>query len=501
MKRRNFIKKASLFSLPLMLEGQGFHAFANNSEFVQNLLQNNALTEDRVLVVINMNGGNDGLNTVIPLDQYGLYQGFRSNIAIPQNDVLPLNNTSATGFHPAMTGMQQLYNNGKLSIINSVSYPNPNFSHYRSDEIMVTGTPSNVTGSTGWIGRYLDGQYPNYPNGYPTASMEDPVALQIGYLTSTLLAGPSQSMAVAVSNPEEFAELIGEGGILPPSDLPCCEAGDLVAYIRQQQTLSIAYASEIKDAALAGNNMATYPSNNSVADQLKIVSRLIHGGLKTKVYMVTQGGYDTHSGQVENDPTTGVHNKLLGELSDAIAAFQSDIEQQNIADKVIGMTYSEFGRRVNSNASKGTDHGVAAPMFIFGNSIKKSMVGTNPNLSDLTVESGQYNLKMQIDFRQVYQDILQDWFGLTPSIANPITYGSFEPTFVLSDTIKSIQSGDWMNPTTWNLDRVPNLTEKVLIQNGHTVTVRSADHITCGFVEILGGFDTEPGAVFNSSNP
>jgi uncharacterized protein (DUF1501 family) len=503
MKRRNFIKTASSFVLPVMLDGLGVKAFANDSPFVKALLQTSADAQDRILVMINMGGGNDGLNTVIPIDQLTQYNAFRSNIAIPQNQILPLANTPATGFHPSMTGLQQLYNNGKLSIINAVSYPSPSQSHYRSNEIWMTGTDSNVYGNSGWMGRYIDDRYPNYPAIYPTPQMEDPLALQIGYLTSTVLASSQQSMAVALSTPEEFAELIGEGTTAPPTDLPCnntCEAASLIAFIRKQQILSIGYAAEIKAAAFAGTTMAVYPSNNNLADQLKIVARLIHGGLKTKVYMVTQTGYDTHSEQVSTtSTTTGTHADLLKKLSDAIAAFQQDIVLQGTEDKILGMTYSEFGRRVNSNNSKGTDHGVAAPLFVFGSNVKQKMIGTNPNLSDLTVNAGQYDIKMQVDFRRVYRDILQDWFGISQSKTTELIYQNFQTTSVLSDTFKSIKTGNWNDPKTWSVGKIPSANDKVLIQVEHKVSINAGENFQCKFINILGGFETAPGAILKTT--
>ena len=500
MERRSFIKAAaSSFVLPVVLNGLGIRAYAHESPLVKALLGSNIAPQDRVLVMINMNGGNDGLNTVIPIDQLSLYNSYRSNIAIPQNQILPLANTPATGLHPSLGGLQQLYNNGKLSIIHSVSYPNPNLSHYRANEIWMTATDSNVYGTSGWAGRYLDDRFQNYPTGYPNAAMPDPLAIQIGYLTSPVLSSSVQSMAVAISNPDEFAQLIGEGGIAPPSDLPCCEAGSLITFIRQQQVLSISYASEIKNAAAAGTTMATYPSNNTVADQLKIVARLIHGGLKTKIYFISQPSYDTHSAQTDATTTTGTHANLLKTLSDAIAAFQQDLVLQGTEDKVIGMTYSEFGRRVNSNTGRGTDHGQAAPAFVFGSSIKRKMVGTNPNLSDLTVASGQYDIKMQTDFRSIYRDILQDWFGITPEKSNQLIYRNFQTISILSDVVKSVQTGNWTDPNTWSVGRVPNSFDKVLIQVEHKVTINVGERAECKFINILGIFDAKTGCVFRTA--
>ena len=500
MKRRDFLKKsASGFVLPIALDGFGIKAFANDSPMIKALLGTTILPQDRILVMINMNGGNDGLNTVIPVDQLSLYNSYRSNIAIPQNQILPLANNPATGLHPSLTGLQQLYNSDKLCIVHAVSYPNPNQSHYRANEIWMTATDSNIYGTSGWAGRYLDDRYPNYPDAYPNASMSDPLAIQIGYLTSPVLSSSVQSMAVALSTPDEFAQLIGEGGIAPPNDLPGYEAGNLIDFIRKQQVLSIGYSTEIKNAANAGTTMATYPNNNSVADQLKIVARLIHGGLQTKVYFISQVGYDTHSSQTDTNTTTGAHAVLLKKLSDAIAAFQQDLVLQGTESKVLGMTYSEFGRRVNSNSSRGTDHGVAAPMFIFGSAIKKKTVGTNPNLSDLTVNSGQYDVKMQTDFRRVYRDILQDWFGITPEKSNQLVYQDFQTLSILTDEVKSVKTGNWTDPLTWNVRRVPTANDKVLIQSQHKVTVQAGEIAVCRFINIMGGFFTAPTCVFRTT--
>lgn len=500
MKRRDFLATASSFVLPIVVDGMGMKAFSQNSAIVQSLLETNAAFEDRVLVMIYLNGGNDGLNTVIPVDQLSLYNSLRSNIAIPQNSILPLSGTPETGLHPVMTGMQQLYNENKLAIIHSVSYPNPNYSHYQANQIWMTASGSEATVNTGWLGRYLEDRYPNYPVGYPNPQMEDPLALQIDYLTSTVLLGSRQTMSTNINSPDQFAQLIGTGSVTPPTDLPCCDAGDLIAYVRQQQVLSIGYASEIKAASDAGRNMATYPSGNVLADQFKIIARLIHGGLKTKIYMVTQYGYDTHAGQIGSTTTTGNHANLLKELSDAIRAFQNDLKLQNIEDKVIGMTYSEFGRRVNSNNSNGTDHGVAAPLFVFGTSLKRRTVGKNPNLSDLNSFYGQnnYDLKMQFDFRRVYRDILCDWFGVSTAKSNTLLFNNYSTVSLFKDAVESIKTGNWNDPTTWSVGRIPNALDNVLINQNHIVTVPVGVSAECRYITINGGFDAQKGSIFKA---
>ncbi|MVM30183.1 DUF1501 domain-containing protein [Spirosoma sp. HMF4905] len=474
MKRRDFLAATSASVLPIMLDGFGLKAMSHQSALVQSLLNTSALASDRILIIIYLNGGNDGLNTVIPLDQYSLYNGLRSNIAIPQNAVLGLDGNPATGLHPAMTGMRDLYNDGKLSIIHSVSYPNPDQSHYRATDIWMTAVDSNQISSSGWAGRYLENRFPGYPTGYPNDQMEDPLAIQIGYLTSTALLGSQQSMGIALSDPDSFYQLVGSTSTTSPNDLPCCDAGELIAFIRKQQALSVGYSSEIKQAADAGQNLATYPASgqNSLADQLKIVARLIHGGLKTKIYFVSLGGFDTHSGQVDSgDVTAGSHAALLGKLSTAVTTFQQDLKLQGTEDKVVGMTFSEFGRRANSNDSKGTDHGIAAPMFVFGSNLKHRTIGQNPDLANLTGQAGNKDVNMQIDFRRVYTDILNDWFGAQHTTTSSLLFHEFPTVSLFSDTVETVATGNWKDPNVWTVGRVPFANEYVKVNAGHTLTI------------------------------
>lgn len=409
--------------LPVFIDGFGAKAFgAPNSAFMQTLIQL-ATTTDRVLVMIQLNGGNDGLNMVIPLDQMSKYTALRTNIALPEAKVLKLNGNAATGLHTAMTGLQSLYNDGKLSIVHSVSYPTPNFSHFRASDIWFTGADSSQVLTTGWTGRYLDAEWPGYPANFPTKDTPDPLAIQIGYITSTAFAGPGGPMAVAIPNPDTFAQLVGDKPAIDPGTVTNTPAGKHISYIRQQQLSSVQYAAQIKTAAAKGKNLATYPTGNGLADQLKIVSRLIHGGLQTRVYYVTIGGFDTHANQTElADTTIGGHANLMKQLSDAVKVFQDDLKLQGIEDRVAGMTFSEFGRRAISNASRGTDHGAAAPLFVFGKGVKRTVIGKNPDLSDLD----NNNIKMQTDFRQVYAALLTDWLGASKPEVTSVLQKSFE---------------------------------------------------------------------------
>lgn len=426
MNRRHFLSYlSSSFALPVSIDGYGAKALAQHSPFLQALMGLAGAT-DKVLVIIQLQGGNDGLNMVIPLDQMSTYNTLRNagtstSIAIPEAKVLALG-TTGMGLHPAMTGLHSLYNDGKLSVVQGVSYPNPSFSHFRASDIYMTAVDSTQTSNTGWLGRYLDGNYPNYPNNYPNATYPDPPAIQIGSVVSTAVIGANGADALVFQDPITFAKMVGDAPDLPPTDLPATPYGDYVAFIRQQQSSGSAYASRVKAAADAAQNSAPYPAGNNLADQLKIVARLIKGGLATNVYYVSTGGYDTHASQADiTDTTIGNHATLLKTLSDAIAAFQADLLALGIEDRVAGMTFSEFGRRAASNASRGTDHGLAAPMFVFGKGVKRQRIGTSPNLSNL--DNG--NIPMQHDFRQVYATLLMDWLGVPSATVNTILGRAF----------------------------------------------------------------------------
>ena len=497
MNRRNFLAAASAYTVPVMLNGFGLKAMTRQSALVQSLMQSGAANTDRVLVIVYLNGGNDGLNTVIPVDQYSTYNSLRSNIAIPQANLLTLDGTSTMAFHPAMTGMRNLYDDGRLTVINSVSYPNPDQSHFRSTDIWMTAADANVSLTTGWAGRYLEDRFPGYPVGFPNVQMEDPLAVQIGYLTSTTLLGSQQSMGVAINDPDAFYQLVGAGQPISPTDVPGGDAGSLITFIRLQQALAVGYAGEIKNAFDAGQTRSTYPAaslKNSLAEQLKIVARLIHGGLKTKIFFVSLGGFDTHSTQILNgNPLIGTHAELLGKVSDALYSFQEDLRLQGTQDRVVGMTFSDFGRRANSNAGKGTDHGVAAPQFVFGSSVKHRVIGQNPNLSDLIPSyGGNMDIKMQIDFRRIYADVLNDWFGAGRPKTNGLLLNNFPTISLFSDTCDTLNSGPWNAAATWTVGRVPLASERIRVNPGHVVTVSGV--VSVRSAQVGGTVKYAPGA-------
>jgi uncharacterized protein (DUF1501 family) len=407
MNRRLFLRRAvPVGTVPFLLGGYSLHAFGR-SPFLD-ALASLAATTDRVFVLIQLNGGNDGLNMVIPRDQYTALAAARSNIMIPEAKVLPL--TEATGLHPSMTGLQALYQEGKVVVCQSVGYPSPNFSHFRATDIWLTGSNSNEILTTGWLGRYLQEEYSGYPTGYPNTAMPDPLAIQIGSVVTPGLYGLAGSMGLAISNPN--TSYILPGGADAPPDTP---AGHELTFLREVMQATSLYATVVKTAAGKGKNQSTlYPAagTNTLADQMKIVAQLISGGLMTRIYIVSIGGFDTHSGQAVVGATeTGTHATLLGRVSGAIAAFMDDAKLQGFQQRVLGMTFSEFGRRIKSNASTGTDHGAAAPLFVFGGGVQGGILGTNPVLPAAATTSD--NIAMQLDYRGVYAAVLKDWFGAT----------------------------------------------------------------------------------------
>lgn len=436
MKRRDFIRNAAPAGIifPALINGFTFKAFAE-SPLISALTQ--APTEtDHVLVIIQLNGGNDGLNMVIPFDQYDNLSNARSNIIIPKNKILKLNGTSFTGLHPSMTGLQTLFNEEKLNIIQSVGYPQPNFSHFRATDIWLSASDSNQTLNSGWAGRYLNEEYSNFPQGYPNMIMPDPLAIQIGSFVSPAMQGPAINMGMAISDPVNFYNLIN--GI--QGTAPNTRGGKELTYIRQIAQQTQQYGSVIKAAAAKiTKQFSGYPTGNSLADQLKIVARLIAGGLKTRIYMVSLGGFDTHSLQVNSTSReTGIHANLLLKVSESIKAFMDDLNLLNVNKRVIGMTFSEFGRRIKSNSSVGTDHGAAAPLFVFGHYAQNGVTGNSPAIP-LNVNTGD-NIPMQYDFRSIYASILQQWFCVPETSLENIMLKNFQNIPVIKRTAPCVST-------------------------------------------------------------
>lgn len=401
MKRRNFLRTSALTTIPVMLNGMKLSAVPFP------FLTGQGPDNDRVLVLIQLNGGNDGLNCVIPLDQYSALSAMRPNILIPESSVLPIE--TGLGLHPSMLKMQEMYLDGKMGVVQGVGYPNQDRSHFRSTDIWTSGSEATEYLNTGWLGRHFYDGHPDYPEGYPNADYDAPFALTMGSLVSETCQGPLTNFSLALEDPFSLAPLSeGEIGNLPDNNY-----GHELRFLIDAIAQTNAYSGVILEAANGGSNQATYPANNRLATQLKNVALLIAGGLKTKVYICSIGGFDTHSAQVDADTTQGDHADLLLQLSEAVHAFHQDLKLAGKDEKVLTMTFSEFGRQIKSNDSMGTDHGTAAPLMLFGSCVKPGVLGDNAQISvDADPQEG---VAMQYDFRSVYATVLKDWIGLDES--------------------------------------------------------------------------------------
>lgn len=433
MKRRHFLKnifQAAAIS-PFIINGLPMTAFGKAQAF-QKLTQ--GPYDDRIMVMIQLDGGNDGLNTIVPLNQYTEYSALRTLVGLPETGtraVIELDNTlpanQQVGLHPDMPEIKDLYDDDLVSIVQGVGYDNHNKSHFRSRDIWWMGSSYDEYKNSGWMGRYLDHLYPNYPVDYPSVDMPDPLGLQIG--TTVALGFNRESgipMALATRNPNSFADLISGVGGPQPTNIPNNNYGDELQHILSSYNNANNYASQLESRYNSGTNNVVYPQwseadkypyatgsdwlkYNDLGWQLQTVARLINSGSKTRIYLVRIGGFDSHDKQVEQgDPTIGNHGALMYNLSRAIKAFQDDLTISGKDEKVVTFTFSEFGRRPYDNGSYGTDHGTSAPMMVIGKGVVPGIIGNN---SDLTNFDSTGNLLIQHDYRQIFTTILSDWMG------------------------------------------------------------------------------------------
>jgi len=365
----------------------------------------------KILVVIEMSGGNDGLNTVIPYTDAG-YAKARPVIGIPSRDVVKISDT--IGLHPNMAAFKPLFDKGQLAVITGVGYPDPNRSHFQSMDIWQTGNPQvDVRERTGWLARYFDadGHFKGNPLSGITLGSALPLTLFSDDVPASVIGGGSDFGFVSTApdknqQMDALRALYAEGTV----------AGSNAEFVRNVGSEAYSSSMELKkafkDYDVSAAHAAKYPQSG-LASGLQTISKLITGGVGTRVYYLNLGGFDTHANQPRQ------HTNLLGELADGLAAFYGDLEMQGRANDVITMTFSEFGRRVHENGSAGTDHGAASVMFLAGGGLKGGIYGDYPSLSDL--DSG--DLRFHTDFRSVYATLLDKWL-MTPS--QPVLGGSFQ---------------------------------------------------------------------------
>jgi uncharacterized protein (DUF1501 family) len=422
MRRRDFLKYGTaIAAIPMGLHNQPVFALARNL-FLESLT---SMRPDRKLVLVQLNGGNDGLNTFIPLDQYDNLAKARSNILIPQNKLISF--TDTIGLHPYFNKVKTLFDEKKCLVVQGVGYPLPNLSHFRSKDIITSGSSSDVVLRTGWMGRMLNEVHPEYPAGYPNETYPDPIALTIGSSNSQTCQGYTNNLSAVIKDLHTGYQSPGDPETYP--DTPFGKEMEFIAGVMKRTEI---YLEGIGEAASRASNLSQlYPSaGNKLSDQLKIVARLIAGGLKTQVYVVSLGGWDTHADQTEEgSPENGRHRTLLSKLSDAIFAFQDDLKLLGIEDDVLGLVFTEFGRRIRSNASLGTDHGTSWPAILFGSRVNPTVLGSNPVIPAQVGKKD--NLPMQFDFRDLYASIFGEWFEADETVIQQLFSRQFESLPIL----------------------------------------------------------------------
>ena len=388
MNRRNFLTLTGTFTGGALLLPDFLHAFGS---------QQNLIIGDQCIVFVQLNGGNDGLNTFVPFED-PLYYNLRPQIALSNETVVSKNKGMA--FHPALKGFAEMQQNGDLSVIQNVGYPEPNRSHFRSQEIWQTASDFNKYSNEGWLGRYLDLQCKDHQ---PTAG------INIDTIDNLALKGLEPN-SITVKNPNVFKTKNQKEDAITLSDNPQLD------FVRKIANSVTEGSDEIQKALAKSNTEISYPKTG-LATNLAWIARLIKGNLNSKVYYTSLNGFDTHDNQL------AIQNNKLSELNDALFSFYTDLKKASLLQNVTIVVFSEFGRRVKDNG-KGTDHGTAAPMFVIGGNNRGKIIGNNPNLSDLD----QGDLKYETDFRSVYASLLKNKLDFDPTkigIQNKALQGLF----------------------------------------------------------------------------
>jgi uncharacterized protein (DUF1501 family) len=380
IKRREFLQIGSLATTALMVP-KFLKAFEG---------KNMVPAGNKVLVILQLSGGNDGLNTVIPF-RNDIYYRSRPRLGIEKTKILSL--TDEAGLHPALSGLKELYDDGSLGILNSVGYPNPDRSHFRSMDIWHTASDSRDYWTTGWLGRYLDAQCKGCDK--PT------YALEVDDMLSLAMKG-EEAKAIAMKDPRRLFGTANQRFFKDVLQNHKDEAGEQpVDYLYKTMAETISSADYIFEKSKFHPSVADYPKSE-LGQSLKTIASLIFSDINTKVYYISLGSFDTHINQAFQQ------QNLFNQMNEAIRVFTKDLKANGRFNDVMLMTFSEFGRRVSQNASGGTDHGTANNMFFVSGSLKqKGLINSLPDLSDL--EEG--DLKYKIDFKNVYATVLKNWLG------------------------------------------------------------------------------------------
>jgi uncharacterized protein (DUF1501 family) len=371
----------------------------------------------RVLVVVQLDGGNDGLNTVVPFRD-DVYRRSRPSLALPANQVLRLNDD--LGLHPSLTGLKRLHENRQLAVVQGVGYPNPNRSHFESMAIWHTARLDSDAGTPGWLSRCLDRR--------DTGAGGDVPALHVSreLLPQSLYGG--QRHVPSLDNLEQFRRRLGlpdgpearsqRAALDDIAGRPRGQPGSLLQFVERSALITYTSSARLEGVLRDGGVGGNYPEFFGLARRLKLIAQLIKAGLQTSIYYTQLGGFDTHANQLNT------HANLLREVGDSLQAFVNDLGASRHGERVVVLVFSEFGRRLAENGSAGTDHGTAAPVLLLGRGVRPGPHGPNPNLRDLHDGDPQH----AIDFRRVYATLLDQWLG---GPAEAVLDGRFEALPVL----------------------------------------------------------------------
>ncbi len=394
--RRSFLQALGIAGSGTMMLGSNLLSASGPSPLTAAIANANT---DNILILIRLSGGNDGLSTVIPIEQYDSYANARPNIYIPESKILQL--TDEFGIPTYMNSLESMWGNGQFKAVHGVGYQGQSLSHFTGSDIYANTdlTTTATTGlDTGWMGRYFEELYPDYLLNPPAA----PAAIQIGQFGNLVFQGEETNYAFVTSNIDQLEEIAetGQQYSLDPALFDGCMYGDQLKFLRGVANITYEYSGLIHEAYERGQNQVEY-QDNGFARQLALLARLIKGNLGTKVYMISMGGFDTHG----NQPLA--HERLMSNLSIAVQNFYDDLAFTQQDDKVLSMTFSEFGRRIFENGSNGTDHGKAAPTLFFGSGLNGSaFVGDHPSLD---APNSRGNLEYTMDFRDLYATVLAEW--------------------------------------------------------------------------------------------
>ena len=424
--RRSFIQALGLVGAGSMTMGNAAITATKPSPLSVALSE---VDNDNILIIVRLKGGNDGLNTIVPIYDYATYANLRPTIRHQQSDLINLNADFAIPDY--MNSLESIWGEGKMKVVHGVGYPNQNLSHFRSSEIWASTDEVNFE-PTGWWGRYFEDLYPDYLINPP----EDPPAIQIGSIGNLVFEGNDSNYSFSVANPAQLANVAENGTVHDVLNIPECVYGDKLLFMRATANTTFIYSQVLNDAYMSAVNNAPY-EDKELSNQLAIVARMIKGGLSTKVYMVTLNGFDNHANQV-ND-----HRELLEDLANSVKNFYIDLADGGMDDKVLTMTISEFGRRPYENGSNGTDHGAASPVMLFGSALEGSgFVGDHPNLTEWDAND---NLIPTNDFRDVYSTVLTDWFCLEPSVVDLILLNQTYESLDLGLSCETLSTSDFNN--------------------------------------------------------